>query len=132
MKTLYNINSLVIWEEKDIRLKRFFEDTIEKEIKSILLEMNPQWKFFQIEAPSLIPLDLVNVEYSSDDIWIQEQKSTDKLALKPETTASSYIYAEYLLDTYSKLATSLQLYPRQKGDGIYKMMRVIRCVRLDL
>jgi len=100
MKTLYNINSLVIWEEKDIRLKRFFEDTIEKEIKSILLEMNPQWKFFQIEAPSLIPLDLVNVEYSSDDIWIQEQKSTDKLALKPETTASSYIYAEYLLDSH--------------------------------
>jgi len=95
-------NSLVIWEEKDIRLKRFFEDTIKEEVKNILLEMNPQWKFFQIESPSLIPMELINPEYSNDDIWAQESKSETetKLALKPETTASSYIYAEHLLDSH--------------------------------
>lgn len=101
MKTLYNINSLVIWEEKDIRLKRWIEDTLESEVKSILLNENPQWKFFQIEAPSLIPLDLINSNYTSDDVWIQESKSDTevKLVLKPETTPSSYIYAEYLMDS---------------------------------
>ena len=99
MKTLYNVNSLIIWEEKDIRLKKFIEETIKEEVKSILLEQNPQWKFFQIEAPSLIPLDLVNPNYTNDDIWVQESKSDTevKLALKPETTSSSYVYAEYLL-----------------------------------
>ena len=101
MKTLYNVNSLIIWEEKDIRLKKFIEETIKEEVKSILLEQNPQWKFFQIEAPSLIPLDLVNPNYTNDDIWVQESKSDTevKLALKPETTSSSYVYAEYLLDS---------------------------------
>ena len=54
MKTLYNVNSLVIWEEKDIRLKRWIEDSIKEEIKTILLSLNPRWEFFQIEAPSLI------------------------------------------------------------------------------
>lgn len=100
MKTLYNVNSLVIWEEKDIRLKRWIEDSIKEEIKTILLSLNPRWEFFQIEAPSLIPLDLINDNYTSEDVWIQETKSdTDvKLVLKPETTTSSYIYAEYLLD----------------------------------
>jgi glycyl-tRNA synthetase len=100
MKTLYNVNSLVLWEEKDIRLKKFIEETVKEEVKSILLSQNPQWKFFQIEAPSLIPLDLINTNYTSDDIWIQESKSETetKLALKPETTPSSYLYAEYLLD----------------------------------
>lgn len=100
MKTLYNVNSLVIWEEKDIRLKRWIEDTLKEEIKSILLSLNPRWEFFQIEAPSLIPLDLINDNYTSEDVWVQETKSdTDvKLVLKPETTPSSYVYAEYLLD----------------------------------
>ncbi len=97
MKSLYNINGLLFLEEKDIRLKRFFEDTIREELKSILLSQNSQWKFFQIEAPSLIPLDLVNSNYTKDDIWIQYSDS--KLALKPETTPSSYIYGEHLLDS---------------------------------
>jgi len=105
MKTLYNVNSLVIWEEKDIRLKRFFEESVEKEIKSILLSQNPQWKFFQIEAPCLIPMDLISENYTSDDIWAQEKKSDTEvqLVLKPETTPSSYLYAEYLLDSHMVL-----------------------------
>lgn len=101
MKSLYNVNSLVFWEEKDIRLKKFIEETIKEEIKVILLEQNPQWKFFQIEAPCLIPMDLINENYTNDDIWVQESKSETetKLVLKPETTPSSYLYAEYLLDS---------------------------------
>ena len=101
MKTLYNINSLIFLEEKDIQLKKFFEDSIKEDVKSMLLEQNPQWKFFQIEAPSLIPVDLINKNYTNDDIFLQESKSPTEtiLALKPETTPSSYLYAEYLLDS---------------------------------
>jgi glycyl-tRNA synthetase len=101
MQTLYNVNSLIFWEEKDIRLRKQFEENIKEDIKSILLEQNPSWKFYQIEAPCLIPVSLINPNYTEDDIWMQEQKSEDKerLALKPETTPSSYIYAKHLLNS---------------------------------
>lgn len=130
MKTLYNVNSLVIWEEKDIRLKKFIEDSIKEEVKQILIEQNPQWKFFQIEAPCLIPLDLINKNYTSDDIWTQETKSDTevKLVLKPETTPSSYVYAEYLLDSNKVLPpfvvwqTSKSF--RREQDQVLKNMRL--------
>lgn len=101
MINLYNTNSLVFWEEKDIRLKRQIEENLKEDVKSILLEQNPQWKFFQIEAPSLIPIELINPNYTADDIWVQETKSDTEtqLALKPETTPSSYLYAEHLLES---------------------------------
>lgn len=101
MINLYNTNSLVFWEEKDIRLKRQIEENLKEDVKSILLEQNPQWKFFQIEAPSLIPIELINPNYTADDIWVQEVKSDNEtqLALKPETTPSSYLYAEHLLES---------------------------------
>ena len=101
MINLYNTNSLVFWEEKDIRLKKQIEENLKEDIKQILLEQNPQWKLFQIEAPSLIPIELINPNYTADDIWLQETKSDTEtqLALKPETTPTSYLYAEHLLNS---------------------------------
>jgi glycyl-tRNA synthetase len=126
MKTLYNINSLPFWEEKDIRIRKFIEDSIKEETKSILLEQNTQWKFFQIEAPCLIPLDLIPKNYTSEDIWVQDIESN--LALKPETTPSSYLYAEYLLDSNKVLPpfvvwqTSKSF--RREQDQVLKNMRL--------
>lgn len=100
METLYNINSLVIWEEKDLRIRRFIEDTLKEEVKTILLSQNQAWKFYQIEAPCLIPLELINPNYTSDDVWIQDSKDDSvQLVLKPETTPSSYVYAQHILNT---------------------------------
>lgn len=31
MKTLYNINSLIIWEERDIRIRKFIEESVKEE-----------------------------------------------------------------------------------------------------
>jgi len=126
MKTLYNVNSLPFWEEKDIRIRKFIEDSIKEETKSILLEQNPQWKFFQIEAPCLIPFDLINKNYTSEDIWVQDSESN--LALKPETTPSSYLYAEYLLESNRVLPpfvvwqTSKSF--RREQDQVLKNMRL--------
>jgi glycyl-tRNA synthetase len=126
MKTLYNVNSLPFWEEKDIRIRKFIEESIKEEVKSILLQQNPQWKFFQIEAPCLIPLDLINKNYTSEDIWIQDEESN--LSLKPETTPSSYLYSEYLLDSNRVLPpfvvwqTSKSF--RREQDQVLKNMRL--------
>jgi len=99
MKTLYNINSLPIWEEKDLRIRKFIEESVKEEVKQILLNQNPAWKFYQIEAPCLIPVELINPNYTNEDVWMQENKDEHKLVLKPETTPSSYVYASHLLES---------------------------------
>lgn len=130
MKTLYDINSLIIWEEKDLRIRKFIEETLKEEIKNILLSQNPAWKFYQIEAPCLLPRDLVNPNYTNDDIWVQEKKNDDtvELVLKPETTPSSYVYAQHLLNTNRCLPplvvwqTSKSF--RREQDQVLKNMRL--------
>lgn len=129
MKTLYNVNSLPIWEEKDIQIRKFVEDYIQREVKSILLNENSAWKFHQIESPCLIPINLINQNYTSDDVWIQESKDSEtQLVLKPETTPSSYIYAQYLLNS-NKCLPPLVVWQssksfRREQDNVLKNMRL--------
>ena len=92
------------------------------------MEQNSQWKFFQIEAPCLIPHELINPNYTNEDIWMQESIDNIKIALKPETTPSSYLYAEYLLDSNKVLPpfvvwqTSKSF--RREQDQTIKQMRL--------
>lgn len=104
MLNIYNVNSLVHWEERDIRLRddlvRFFSD----EVRSFLRSVNPAWDIRRVEAPTLMPRSLVSDAYSNADIWAQEQLSeTDaELVLRPETTPSTYVYMQHLLGNHSK------------------------------
>lgn len=128
METLYNINSLVFWEEKDLRIRKFIEESLKEDIRNILLTQNPSWKFYQIEAPCLIPRELVNDNYTNDDIWVQENKDDVELVLKPETTPSSYAYAQHLLNSNRCLPplvvwqTSKSF--RREQDQVMKNMRL--------
>ncbi|SCB12262.1 glycyl-tRNA synthetase [Rhizobium hainanense] len=99
MLTIYNVNSLVHWEERDIKLRddfvRFFSD----EVASFLRSSNPAWDIRRVEAPTLMPRNLVSDAYSNSDIWAQQQMSNTEaeLVLRPETTPSTYIYMQHLL-----------------------------------
>jgi len=130
METLYSINSLVFWEEKDLRIRRFIEDSLKEDIRTILLKQNPAWKFYQIEAPCLIPIDLINPNYNSDDVWMQEKKADDtiQLVLKTETTPSSYVYAQHLLNS-NRCMPPLVVWQmsksfRREQDQVLKNMRL--------
>lgn len=130
METLYNVNSLIIWEEKELRIRRFIEDTIKEEVKSILLKENQAWKFYQIEAPCLIPLSLINPNYTSEDVWLQEKSEDEKeqLVLKPETTPSSYVYAQHILNS-NRCMPPLVVWQisksfRREQDQVLKNMRL--------
>jgi glycyl-tRNA synthetase len=59
----------------------------------LLSGKNKAWVFHQVEAPSLIPKELVSKEYATDDIYI-----TQDFYLRPETTAASYAFADYIID----------------------------------
>jgi len=101
MDSLYNSNGLIFWSEREIRLRRVFEQHFLAELKTALLEMNPAWAFFQVEAPILTPETLINPNYTHEDVWFQEGENPG-LVLRPETTPGSYTYAIHLLRGLSK------------------------------
>ena len=129
METLYNINSLVFWNEKEIRIRKFIEQSFYEDFKNILLKENQAWKFFQIEAPSLIPAELVNPNYTKEDMFFVEKLKDEKqLVLKPETTPSSYVYAQYLLNNNMVLTPfvvwQISKSFRREQDQVIKNMRL--------
>jgi glycyl-tRNA synthetase len=101
---LYNVNSLVHWEEREISMRdhmvRFFADEVRHFLKSI----NSAWDFRRIEAPALMPRSLVSEAYVNTDIWVQEKLSSTEteLVLRSETTPSTYIYMQHLLGNHSR------------------------------
>lgn len=97
MEFIYNFNALPFFNKRDLMLKDYLVRRMEFEIQELLLAENKSWRFVQIEAPCLIPRELVNDNYTEQDIWVQEQHNHDAIVLKPETTASSYMYMEHLL-----------------------------------
>lgn len=115
MLNLFNVNSLVHWEEREINMRdhmvRFFSD----EVRSFLRSVNPAWDMRRVEAPALTPRNLVSDAYTNGDIWVQEQLSeTDApLVLRPETTPSTYIYMQHILGNHSR--TRLPLCVWQAG-----------------
>lgn len=64
-------------------------------------QINPAWKFHRIEAPTLIPISSISSEYDEDSFF----RVNDRLALKPETTTTSYQYAEMLVSMSSARKT---------------------------
>ncbi|MGO4194356.1 aminoacyl--tRNA ligase-related protein [Rhizobium sp. YAF28] len=115
MLNLFNVNSLVHWEEREINMRdqmvRFFSE----EVRTFLRSVNPAWDIRRVEAPALTPRALISDAYSNADIWVQEQLSeTDPpLVLRPETTPSSYVYMQHILGNHSR--TRLPLCVWQAG-----------------
>lgn len=99
MQFIYEYNGLPFFTEEEIRLKNQLIDNVQGFVKKLLLKQNSAWKFFQIEAPCLIPRILVNANYTDEDLWAQRKfhDNQEELVLKPETTPSSYLYMEHLL-----------------------------------
>jgi glycyl-tRNA synthetase len=92
MIKIYNDNGLPFFDENWLLDRWFAERRIAKTMEDVLWDANKAWTVKQIEAPSLIPGHLISKEYDSEDIYV----ARDSLALKPETTASSYAYAQYM------------------------------------
>lgn len=94
MEHLYEVNGLIFWTEREIRLRNVFAEHFRAEVRNTLVNINSAWSFWQIEAPILTPRHLINVNYTNEDVWVQEG---DELVLRPETTPGSYQYAVELL-----------------------------------
>lgn len=127
MINLYTTNGLMFWDEKEIKYRNYIKEIFTDEIEALLRYENRAWHFFEIEAPLLIPRELINANYTNEDIWVQES-SEEELVLRPETTPSSYAYACHMLNSNMILPPFCVLQSgksfRREQDQVSKNMRL--------
>lgn len=96
-EALYKFGGLRFWTEDEIQLREQFTQRIISVVKRTLLEINPSWSFAQMEGPILTPRSFISSSYNHSDLFSTNHKAGDAyLYLRPETTASSYVYARSL------------------------------------
>jgi len=94
MTTYLNIESIPFWAPEQVRLRRLITSAVADAVIPALSEINKAWTFHEIDGPILTPQICMNKEYTGDDVFFtQVFKSENQLALRPETTPSSYQYA---------------------------------------
>lgn len=97
-KNLYDKNGLLFWSEEEIKLRRIFEQYFSGELMIGLKKQNSAFQSIQVEAPLLTPNELINKNYTEDDVW-----KFGELTLRPETTMGSYQYAKAILSGYNDI-----------------------------
>lgn len=130
MQPLYNTNGLMFWTEEEIKLREHFIEHFASRVESILWRQNQAWRLVRVEAPLLMPVPLMNPNYTGEDVFLQGQHTDDTwLVLRPETTAGSYVYAQHLLSTHSGHKAPLCVWQagksfRREQDQVTKNMRL--------
>jgi glycyl-tRNA synthetase len=132
VENLYNINGLPFWTERQVRLREQFRDYFVESLRTSLLAINPAWQFFGIEAPILMPRDLINPGYSDADIY-----STGDLALRPETTPGTFKFVKSRFeDTNSGIKPPICVWQmgksfRREQDQVTKNVRLKEFYQLE-
>lgn len=133
MENLYEKNGLIFWTQEEIKLRRMFEEYFSAEILSSLKKQNAAFSLIQVEAPILTPRELINKNYTDEDIYIQGD-----LGLRPETTMGSFVYAKHLLSGYNEVKQKPPVIIYQHGksfrkeqDQVMKNMRLKEFYQLE-
>lgn len=117
----YDIESLRFYDEDEIEMREMMTKRISSVVRQTLQNVNPAWKFKRVEGPLLTPQTFVSSSYDVDDIFItQIEKASTKLVLRPETTKSSYLFAEkkYAKDKFPLCVWQLgKSFRVEKSDG---------------
>lgn len=132
MQTIDN-SGLVYWNEREIKLRNQIAEDIILQMYTSARVSNKQWTFNRIEAPVLINKSLIHPNYDETDYYTVDEE----LALRPETTATSYLYAVDYLKHYSKkkalpfCVVQLGLSFRKEQDKTLKHMRLKSFYQLE-
>lgn len=95
---LYQTGGLRFWSEAEILHRQQAVDTLHHTISAHLTRLNPAWQFHRVEGPLITPRANISDTYDGSDIWeLSAEVASGGAAMRPETTASSYLYAEHLL-----------------------------------
>ena len=117
MLSLYATNGLVHWTEREIRLRDMAINHFAAEIGQFLKSSNAAWDIQRVEGPLLLPRSLTSSAYGPEDIFVQQQigEHDHDLVLRPETTPSTYIYMQHLLDGHGKARLPLCVWQAGKS-----------------
>lgn len=103
--TFTEIPQLRVWDEHELEHRDLSTQKITSTVRKTLSELNRAWTFRRIEAPALMPRDLLSPEYTEDDIWTTPVYHNERhMVLRAETTASTY---EFVRRTYPNKALRL-------------------------
>ena len=94
MQSVYALNNLPFWSEEAIEQRAFLAQRFHSRLEAKVRERNRAWLFERIEAPMLIPRELLNLEYSDDALFtIAPRMSSLRLAFAQAMAAESNWYA---------------------------------------
>ena len=103
-EALYEVSGLRFWSEDEIFLRRQIEDRLVHEITTWLPLANPAWRSIRCEGPTLIPVGELNPEYGVKHVFqTQHEALGDKLVMRAETTATTYKFAERIMELDPKV-----------------------------
>jgi glycyl-tRNA synthetase len=118
MNNLYDSNGLIFWSEKEIELRNIFEKYFVSGIKHNLKMQNRAFDFHKCEAPLLTPDDLINPNYTEDDVWMQDVSAYSKSLFDYVERENGIENDRERLDQLSK--------EHMVGNGYYDQMLTLR------
>jgi glycyl-tRNA synthetase len=129
--SLYDVNALVHWDEREILAREAMTRFFAAEVAGLLRRLNPAFDVRRVEAPVLIPRSLISPAYANDEVWAQERLGAHDhdLVLRPETTPSTYAFMRRLLDSHQRVRLPLCVWQagksfRREQDQPTKHMRL--------
>lgn len=89
--TFTEIPQLRVWDEHELTHRDLATHKITETVRTTLSTLNRAWTFRRIEAPALMPRDLLSPEYTDDDLWVTKVTHDEReMVMRAETTASTY------------------------------------------
>lgn len=91
---IWQHGGLRFWNEAEVQFRDQCIERLTGVVKDTLTKLNPAWSFNRCECPILTPREYVNLNYTNEDLFVTNH---NEWVLRPETTPSSYAYAEYIM-----------------------------------
>lgn len=117
MNNLYNNNGLIFWSEAEIKLRSMFEDFFVQRLKDNLKSQNRAFDFHKCEATLLTPTELINPNYTEEDVWVQDD-------LFKIESLFDYLKTNMEKDKERLLAMSKE-HMRPDGENYYDKMKLL-------
>ena len=119
MDNLYDSNGLIFWSEAEIKLRAMFEEYFLTKLKENLKSQNRAFDFYKCEAPLLTPTELINPNYTEQDVWVQDD------LFNPESLFN-YVSSDSLSNDKDRLDELSKAHMRSGNDSYYEKMLLFK------
>jgi len=110
-------NGLICYTESDINAREYLIRIISSRLQDSMKNINRKIEFMRVETPSLVPCSIVSAHQEANfSTWqVNNSNSKDIFALRPESTAGTFMMFEHLFPQENILVKRLPLCLWQSG-----------------